>query len=540
MVAKSATGVRTTVYRLVGVESLALCLRAKYHNTDQFRLHDTSVGGRTALMLVGTMVRDRTSWAPRLEAISRVRIDVGNAIAAAALLIEGGQDRAWALTYGMGFQLLEQEYIDPGFGQRIALRTADPESLRSLTRTTLDHRARTDRSSIPAGEQLRGFGVGDFGEVVSRVVSSASIPSLTAGSGPITIRGADSLSLPVAREPASVIDDLDALEAVLSQPALPELEPLEQLTPIKSVSQLRPLEERLRAAIRSDSTDKIALGWPHERIDENGTVTSYKLIGAGKGWSKPHDDVPNLARLQEALESKDSSDPLAAAETIKIQLYRDADGDEPMSGAIPIKKWLAYECEVDSSRYCFHDGRWYLMDTEYASRLHQHVEDIFNRDSGVDLPDWTVDSPDEEAYNEFAAQRLGATLLDRRLIQTKLHRRGIEPCDLLTGDGIPVHVKTLGRSSAASHLIAQALVAVDALRYDEEARQALRARVAAAGTDPELVRGHPSMVVLGLASDRPLSASDLFTFTQVTLARFDAALASAGIRVTVKPILRVR
>lgn len=59
----------------------------------------------------------------------------------------------------------------PGQG-RWGFRSADrrpgsPYELNSLTRTTLDQRSRTDRFSIPSGDHLRGFGVGDFGELVT-------------------------------------------------------------------------------------------------------------------------------------------------------------------------------------------------------------------------------------------------------------------------------------------------------------------------------------------------------------------------------------
>ena len=58
---------------------------------------------------------------------------------------------AYALTYGMGFQLLEPSRLDNLFGQRIAIRTAAPDELRSLTVTTMDDRSRTSRATIPRG-----------------------------------------------------------------------------------------------------------------------------------------------------------------------------------------------------------------------------------------------------------------------------------------------------------------------------------------------------------------------------------------------------
>jgi uncharacterized protein (TIGR04141 family) len=122
-----------------------------------------------------------------------------------------------ALTCGMGFQLLDQARVDGGFGQRVAIRTANQPGLNSLTRTTLDHRSRTDRFSIPGGDHLRGFGVGDYGELVTRLVARAELKALTAGARPLRIRGADALSVPLGKKPEDLVKDLDALKKVLDQ-----------------------------------------------------------------------------------------------------------------------------------------------------------------------------------------------------------------------------------------------------------------------------------------------------------------------------------
>lgn len=83
------------------------------------------------------MVTDIVSWASTAHGLTGCPIELGNQTAATVLLIRNG-DGAWALTYGMGFQLLDHDQLDPGFGQRVAIRTADANALNSLTRTTLD------------------------------------------------------------------------------------------------------------------------------------------------------------------------------------------------------------------------------------------------------------------------------------------------------------------------------------------------------------------------------------------------------------------
>lgn len=529
---------RTTLYRLLGVSELVDGIRPKYLEGDAFEAEPLEVEGRSALLVVGSMVAPRATWAAGVERLTGTTVDVGNRTSAGVLVIRDGEDNAWALTYGMGFQLLEQRYVDPRFGQRVAIRAADPAALRSLTRTTLDHRSRTDRSSIPSGEQLRSFGVGDFGEIVSRVVGPAIIPAMTVGDGSVTIRGADALSVPLGRTPTALVADLDSITAVLATDPLPELESLEQLTPVKNTDVVATLEDELRAAIADPQQGRLALSWPHERIDENGTATSFRLHGAGRGNGGPFDDLPTLSAIRAALSAQESDDLLEVANTLKIQLFRDPDAEEPMSPAIPVTKWLAFELDLEGRRYCLHDGRWYLMDQDYAARLQRHVDEIFERDSGLSLPDWPADQAEEKDYNEAAAAAIGATLLDRDLIRTQLHRRGIEACDLITPDGLLIHVKNLSKSSAASHLIGQALVSTDALLYDEEARTKLREKIAAAGGDPTSLPDRPTRVAIAMARSVPLTAADLFTFTQVTLARLDASLAAAGVTVFVVPVLR--
>ena len=205
-------------------------------------------------------------------------------------------------------------------------------------------------------------------------------------------------------------------------------------------------------------------------------------------------------------------------------------------------KWLAYEHDYhDGSRYCFHDGHWYQMDQHYARQLREQINNIFARDSGIAMPEWPRNMNEEE-YNNASAQHLGAVVLDRNLIRTTQHPRGIEACDLLTAN-MMIHVKKIKRSAAASHVMAQAYVATDALLYDEEARRELQTRLQNAGAPDNLLRNPPMQVAIALARDEPntplFGPENLFTFTQVTLARLDRELAARRVVVHVLPIRRI-
>ena len=44
--------------------------------------------------------------------------------------------------------------------------------------------------------------------------------------------------------------------------------------------------------------------------------------------------------------------------------------------------------------------------------------------------------------------------------------------------------------------------------------------------------------MLGMARPQPITAADLFSFSQVTLSRLDSSLAEAGVELTIAPITR--
>jgi uncharacterized protein (TIGR04141 family) len=146
---------------------------------------------------------------------------------------------------------------------------------------------------------------------------------------------------------------------------------------------------------------------------------------------------------------------------------------------------------------------------------------------------------DEADYNKHVAEELGGILMDRDLIRTPMHRRGIEACDVLLPGGSLLHVKDVDRSSPASHLLAQALVSTDALLNDEEARAQFVERVARKGGSSADVPTRISSVVLGLArKGKPLTSDSLFTFTQVTMVRLVDLLQRQRVDVYIHPIQR--
>lgn len=538
---KPLQSVRTTLYRVHGITNLEEAVSNKYLTREGFDAIPTSVNGRDALLVKGAMHKDQATWASRLTEISGISIDLGNSTAAALLLIQDGNNEAWALSYGMGFHLLDQARLDQGFGMRIALRTATPEYIQSITRTTLDTRVRTDRSSIPAGEALRVFGIGDFGELITRISATAIVNGLTVGDRDIRVRATDSLSLPLGKTPNTLTNDLDAISRALTLNPKPELQALDQLKRVKDKRKIEQLDTKLRMCLSNNietNEGRLALGWPFEQFDEYGTPSSFMITGIRS--TEIRDDIPTLDLLVDVVNTKNCNDPLSATKSVRVILFRDSEGDEPVSRAIPVINWLLYETELNGDRYCLFDSKWYAMDTDYAERLKKNVEEIFARNAPVRLPDWNItEHPKEFYYNTKVAFDIDGILQDRCLLRTEQNPKGFEACDIITPDGDLIHVKHVNRSTSASHLIAQAYVATQALLYDNEARKNLHEKIVEAGGNSNWLSNRPASVVLGIARKGGFTADSLFSFSQVTLARLDSWLRATGVKLSVIPINRV-
>lgn len=527
----------TTLYRLRHAAELELAVKEKYREDSGLTFEQCTVGGRDAVLVYGVVgSAGPVKWATRVGRLTGTEVEVANSTAVGVLLLRISDDQdapTWALCWGMGWLLLEQALVDGAFGQRLALRSADPNLLSSLTRTVLDERAKVDRSSIPAGSGLPGFGIGGFGELVTRVVGKAEIQGLSVNKS-FRVRGADAVSVPLGNAPKDLLADLQVLDDLLSEGPRPELQVLEQLVPVKKKTQLHErLEQHLQAELHEQpELSAIAVTWPHEHLNENKPVESFRVKRGGD--TRARADLPDASLILTLMKNRD----LAALDTIKIQLFSDAEATEAVSSEIPLRKWVAFEKQEEGRRYFLYDGQWYAMDLGYAKQLDDRVTQIFALPSSLSMPAWYAPD-DEEAYNKKAAAALGAVRMDRRLVQTTQNRRGFEPSDLITEPDVYVHVKSATSSAPLSHLFSQGGNSAHALQHDDEARANLRVRVRERGGSPEMIGSKPRKVIFAIRPKelgQSVTPETLFSFSKVSLVRVFDELESRGIEVRVVSI----
>ena len=540
---------KVSLYRLVAAEDglLVSCIQQKYLDSN-FEAESVAVGGVPSLLVTGVISNPTPKWLPHIASLTAHTPDVHNDTAAAVLLIPLDA-YVFGLSWGFGHLIFLPSQIDPSFGLRFALRRANPRQVRSLTVHTMDTLARTARTTVPAGATLEAFGMEEVGEVVSRLVGRIPADGLSGATGSndnyLTIRGADGLSIPLGRQPDGLLADLRYLQNVVETEA-----PVQGLEHFEHTRPLRPghpaldsLKTRLAEALRPGAP-RISLSWPAEWEEEQGEASSYHLDNLGRGvWENDPDDL-ELDNILLPLADRPVEHRLASLKRIRIQAL-DSNGNA-VSRAISGDRWITFEADLDEQRYVYHQGRWFNMGGSYLEMLRGRVARIFARKSSLALPLWPMENKKkggtgravEGTYNIHAAETDSSLVyMDRQLLYTEQHPRGIEACDLLGPNNELIHVKRLDDSVSASHLFNQALVSADALCRQPDAITKFRERVLAQSGDtrdlPENFRPRKAILSFG---GRDATPEALFTFSQVTLVRCAERLGELNIELEIVEI----
>lgn len=219
---------------------------------------------------------------------------VENRTSAGALLVPV-DGRGFALTFGMGHLLLDQSRVTPGFGFGFALRVLKPDAVRQVTHSMMDARGRTDRNSAAQDQHIRGFGIEEYGEVVSRLAGKLGETSLTLSKGrkqSVQIAGTDALKIHLGAEPNDLLADLAEINRIsTTESPAPEFDAIARVRPLKATDERQSeLERRLDALLGDPSLGSIAVTVPTTLLDEEDGAMSFWV----KVASRPRESVREL------------------------------------------------------------------------------------------------------------------------------------------------------------------------------------------------------------------------------------------------------
>lgn len=376
---------------------------------------------------------------------------------ARAVIIIKRSNRFWALTFGYGRYLLNEDHFVKDFGLKVVLNGVNPQKITTMDVTKLsDLNVHTKmQASRLSSKESFGFDiVNNLMRAVAGEPNDKQLGSFIAGREQVNLSPKiDFVDL------GRIIDTL--FKTFNSKKYKANFQWIDDVSVEKDPDIIRQLNEKLESAM-TVGDDSIVLA-PPEPIDWE-YVSGFTFSPKGE------------LRVSLAIEdfykslNKGQSITLSYLKSKKIFI------NERQTGEI-LSKWSIYRClntdyEINNHKYSLIDGDWYKIEKKLSQTTSDYIKTI--PASSITFPHCSL-SENEKDYNERVSNSLsGFVLLDRKNIYCEMARTPIEACDLLSINKELIHVKFKYSSSTLSHLFSQGRVSAEALARDEKFREELR------------------------------------------------------------------
>lgn len=534
---------KCSLYRLrltgpVDQEDLRAVVADQYLDRAECTVQSVDHDGLVGLAVTGSIAPGPADWCRTLSRLTGLPTDEHNRTSL-GLLIVRTDTALYALSFGMGYLMIEPGRIDPGFGIELAVRCLDADRITKVRRQLMDTRGRTDENSATGGEPIRGFGIEQFGEIVSHISGQMTDVPLTFSrdrNRAAHLTGSDrSVKVHLGATPTALLHDLRRIEEACARPdPLPALSFIAQIRPLRSADpRIAELDRRLDAMLASGAEPKVALAVPGDCRDRYELVESFSVTVGGQSVHLPELSVHDLL---DPIRDRPVGQRLTALHRGRVQMFTDTDGEEAASRALPADQWLTAELVDNAVHYFRWQGQWYEIGSEYLTTIEERIAEILGRASHVVLPAWP-DDMDEGRYNELVAEQDGYLLLDKQTVHTERFRGGgLEIADALGPDGQLICVKKASKTAPLNHLFAQGRVAVETLRFDPVARGQFLDKIPAGHPGDRTFRAPTVVFGVRLKDGRAVTPDSLFAFAKVSLLQAATALDGLGARLEVVSI----
>lgn len=430
----------TTLYLLRPADTLEALIRPDYLEAEETRLVPVDVAGHEGLLVTKATMREESEWVKPLAQLTGLEIGSYGSSSSSATLLIAVDNNVFALTHGYsGRWMLADAAKERLFGLRVAIRVLESAKVRQLTRLALDVSARVDRSLVPAGQEVRGFGVEQYAEIVKQIGGRATGLRLTYSRDTdvhIRLEGAEALTIRIGTEPEDCIADLRALLAAL------DLEPVAELAFIERIRRLAPNQAqvhrqstRLGQMLDPDADGPVGLAIPIENVDDEVEGLTYRVV---VGDLDEFVDEMDLEVLQRGVAGYPADERLQQLRLGRVHTMPEDERRRPSRA----DRWIVGEVTDGASRFVFQQGDWYeVTGQEYLEALIDETRHIFTErlDWDLTLPPWTTRREDD--YLKQVAQDGRFLVLDQNLVSSPTQPGGFEACDLLGPHNELIHVK---------------------------------------------------------------------------------------------------
>ena len=362
----------------------------------------------------------------------------------AGLLVVRRDGNTFVLSFGHAGQKLEEQWLEPDYGLRVALNAIPRNKLIEIRAEQVFAKRHIASERAPRASFVEEFGV-EFDRDLLAVLEG--IPSnMALGTH---IRGGTSLRLQL---PFSKLGEtLDKATRLFRSTAYKQRWPeVGNVSPLRDRAIIDAIETQLDAELTSgQALKKLVLFTRTERRDEESQLAQSYVFGrmASKPVYRPYLRIESWIDF---LKEKELAPSVAEAKTNRIHLL-----DE---GKVEFNNYSVFECfgydlTYGGRPYILSSGTWYEVVPDFLARVNQYIGKI--EGPTVQLLAWDQKET-EGAYNKRCAKVPGFLHFDSANVLFGGGQSRFEFCDFLDQKTNTLFfAKIASKSSGMSHLVEQ-------------------------------------------------------------------------------------
>ncbi len=453
---------------------------------------------------------------------SSLRSRSASAVLLVPIEISSDKRRIFAITFGYGLSLIDRSSIEERFGLKTVLNIADVNSLRRIDKTSVAGNAMKSSEQLP-----KKASIGEFTMDIERdLLEGVSVSMKEEGPLEGTVKGADALNASIEIDMGNVLDVLTSLYDIYESNAYKKsFDWIDRISSVKSKTLIDRLDEKAVSLINA-SSPLIWMAIP-DLIDWE-QISGFKIVGDENLYQDILIDkvVASLPR------------PLTEIKQLKHRMIKVLNSD----GAYAVASWPSDRClfgelDLDGKQYCVNGGKWYHVDNDYAHRIRESYD--ATPICSLPFPDWR-EGDYEKDYNKSLQEAASEScaLMDAKNISYGGGSSRIELCDVLSSNGIFIHVKKYSGSAVLSHLFNQGLVSTQLIKSDDDFRARAAEKLKSENPDFEfaLDRDCVHEVVYAIATIDDDERPTIPFFSKVTFYYVKKQFEMLGIPVSLKAV----
>ncbi len=414
-------------------------------------------GNELGTLFIKNSTSNTPPWAPLFSGIVAPE-KLGRNQSTGALFVVKEQGRLFLICFGQGRYLLKTGCIEPNFGLHTALNILEPESIRSIDKSSLEAQPKQAREQSGEAVGLQFFGI-DIERDLLRAITGSPKEKYFGK----RVSGGDPFKISVEIQLSDIRELLRKIWAAYNDDSYKNgpFSWIDHIGEVKDKELHHDLDKQLVEKL--DLRDIVHVWLCAPRIIDWDRVVGFRYSKGNKAIQY-HD-----TRIDECLDE-------IAKKGFDIDLLNrrrilavDENGYTVFEDTV--YRFIYAELWRDGLAYILNAGKWYAVNEDYVKRVQEQYEASQSKRYKKKLPQY--DDKTEGAYNKRVADSDPSVfaLLDRNNILLPDAASPIEPCDLYRREKELIHVKRYGGSSVLSHLFNQGLVSGELLQSSMQFRK---------------------------------------------------------------------